>query len=75
MKRVIRRLGLGMERIAAQVYILFHCGNQGGVAYYESIKRELQTKLIYECRYDERIKTKVEESTRLGYTVLDDKTN
>jgi hypothetical protein len=23
---------------------------------------------MYECRYDERLKTKSEESTRLGYT-------
>ena len=43
--------------------------------YYESLKRELKTKLIYECRCDERLKTKVEESTRLGCTVLHDKTN
>ena len=35
------------------------------VVYYESIKREVKTKLIYECRYDERLKTKAEESTRL----------
>ena len=27
------------------------------VVYYESIKRELKTKLIYECRCDERLKT------------------
>ncbi len=33
--------------------------------YYESLKRELKTKPINECRYDERLKTKVEESTRL----------
>ena len=45
------------------------------VVYYESIKRELQTKLIYECRCDERLKTKVEESALLGCTVLHDKTN
>ena len=35
---------------------------QTRVVYYESIKRELKTKLIYECRCDERLKTKVEES-------------
>ena len=45
------------------------------VVYYESIKRELKTKLIHECRCDERLKTKVEESTRLACTVLHDKTN
>ena len=38
--------------------------------YYESIKRELKRRLIYECRCDERLKTKTEESTRLAYTGL-----
>ena len=33
--------------------------------YYESIKRELKRRLIYEYRSDERLKTKTEESTRL----------
>jgi hypothetical protein len=40
------------------------------VVYYESIKRELQRRLIYEYRYDERLKTKNEESTRLAHTGL-----
>jgi hypothetical protein len=40
------------------------------VVYYESIKRELKIKPIYECRCDERLKTKTEESTRLTYTGL-----
>ena len=31
--------------------------------YYESLKREIKTKIIYGFRYDERLKTKVEEST------------
>ncbi len=31
----------------------------------ESIKRELKTRTIYECRCDERLKTKAEESTHL----------
>ena len=35
------------------------------VVYYESIKRDLKIRPIYECRCDERLKTKVEESTRL----------
>ena len=34
------------------------------VVYYESIKRELKTRPMYECRCDERLKTKVEESKR-----------
>jgi len=36
--------------------------------HYESIKRELKIRPIYECRCDERLKTKTEESTRLAYT-------
>ncbi len=41
------------------------------IVYYESIKWELNTRLIYECRCDERLKAKTERSTRLsGYTVL-----
>ena len=52
---------------------LFWCDNY--VVYYESIKRELKTELTYECRCDERLKTTVEESTRLADTRLHDKTN
>jgi hypothetical protein len=40
------------------------------VVYYESIKRELKTRPTYECRCDERLKTKTEESTRTVYTGL-----
>ena len=35
------------------------------VVYYESLNRELKTKPMYEFRCDERLKTQVEESTRL----------
>jgi hypothetical protein len=35
------------------------------VVYYESIKGELKRRPIYECRCDERLKTKTKESTRL----------
>ena len=38
------------------------------ILYYESRNRELQTRSLYECRYDERLKTKDEKSTHLGYT-------
>ena len=41
-----------------------------GLVYYESLKRELKTKTIYGFRCDERLDTKVEESTRLGWTLL-----
>jgi len=36
--------------------------------YYESIKGGLKRRPVYECRYDERLKTKTEGSTRLTYT-------
>ena len=34
--------------------------------YYESLKREVKTKPINECRCDERLQTQVEESILLG---------
>ncbi len=41
-----------------------------GMFYYESIKRELKRRLIYEYQCDEKLKTKTEESTRLSDTGL-----
>ena len=40
------------------------------VVYYETIKRELNKRLIYECRCDERLKDTGEGSTCLTYTGL-----
>ncbi len=40
------------------------------VVYYESITRGLKRRLTYEYRCDKRLKTKKEESTRLGDTGL-----
>ena len=40
------------------------------LVYYESTKQEIQIRPIYKCRYDERLKTKVKEFTRLTYTGL-----
>ena len=40
------------------------------VVYYESIKRKLKIKCIYECRCDERLQTKTKEFTLLSYTGL-----
>ena len=40
------------------------------ITFSESLKRELKTKPMYECRCDERLKTRVEESTRLTCTRL-----
>ena len=40
------------------------------VYYYESLKRELQTKTIYGYRCDESLKTNIKESTRLACTPL-----
>ena len=38
------------------------------IYYYEAIKRELNRRPIYEYQCDERLKAKVEGSTRLTYT-------
>jgi hypothetical protein len=40
------------------------------VVCYESIKRELKIRGIYECRCDERLQTKKKEFTRLSHTGL-----
>ncbi len=47
-------------------YIIYY--ESRTVVYYESIKRELKRRLIYEYRCDERQKTKNEESTHLTDT-------
>jgi hypothetical protein len=38
------------------------------VAYYESMNRNLKIKPLYDCRCDERLKPKDDESTCLTYT-------
>ena len=38
------------------------------IVYYESIKRELKIRGIYECRCDERLLTKIKRFRRLPYT-------
>jgi hypothetical protein len=40
------------------------------IVYYETIKREVKTRPIKECRFDERLKIKDDESTGLIYTGL-----
>jgi hypothetical protein len=40
------------------------------VVYYESIKRELKIKSIYECRCDERLQTKTRKLRASQYTGL-----
>ena len=40
------------------------------VVYYQTIKRESNRKLVYECRCDEKLKPKTDGSTRLGYIGL-----
>ena len=51
-----------MERIHFVGFLKF--------VYYESIKRELKIRPIYECRCDERLQTKTKEFTHLAYTGL-----
>ena len=38
------------------------------MVYYESTTRELNKRLMFECRCDVRLNTKVDGSTRLEYT-------
>ncbi len=42
---------------------------------YKSRKRELKIRLMNESRYDERLKSRVQEVICLTYTGLHDKTN
>ena len=49
---------------------LEHLKDEDIFVYYESIKRELKIRCIYECRCDERLQTKTKEFTRLAYTGL-----
>ena len=67
----IKNAAKGAPNLRGEVIALFHLPPESlstqkaellFVVYYESIKREVKTKLIYECRYDEKLKTKVEES-------------
>jgi hypothetical protein len=58
----------GIEILMAEVFIKINPKNC--FYYYESIKRELKRRLIYEYRCDERLKTKTEESTRIVDTGL-----
>jgi hypothetical protein len=39
------------------------------VVYYETIKRELKIRGIYECRCDERLQTKTKEFKLLAYNI------
>ena len=48
----------------------FSDGSTSSFVSYETIKRVLNKRLVYECRCDERLKSKDERSTRLTYTVL-----
>jgi hypothetical protein len=43
-------------------------GREFIVVYYKSTKRELKIRPIYECRCDERLKTKDKELKLLAYT-------
>ncbi len=58
-------LGVGTNTTKTFLFII-----TDKVVYYESLKREVQTKTIYGYWCDERLKTNVEESTRLLSTPL-----
>ncbi len=51
-------------------YVTSRKYSQFMIVYYESRKRELKRRLIYEYRCDERLKTKNEESTHLASTFI-----
>jgi hypothetical protein len=59
------RQNKGLEVVTSEIY------------YYETIKRELNRRLIYECRCDERLKVNVEGCTHIHWvvwgTVTDDR--
>jgi hypothetical protein len=61
--RMLPTLGLSWEYKAV-------LPKQSDCVYYQSIKQVLNIRLIYECRCNERLKAKVEGSTRLAYTGL-----
>ncbi len=49
-------------------YDVFSFPQKKQLVYYESRKQELKTRPIYDCWFDERLKTEVEKPTRLVYT-------
>ncbi len=55
------------EFVTRKMFRLYFCSFY---VCYESRNREVKTKPMYECRCDERRKTKTEKSTRLTYTGL-----
>jgi hypothetical protein len=60
---------LAAVMLAAVIHRLIDDFTHGSISlYYELIKREPKTRPVNECRCDERLKTKAEESTRLAYT-------
>ena len=59
-------MSVGVMRVENLNPGVLHVSQTQIVVYYESLKRELKTKPIKECRCDERLQTRVEESTRLA---------
>ncbi len=57
-------------RRADSSVLVFSLSSHRYFVYYESIKRKLKIKGIYECRCYERLQTKTKEFTRLAYTGL-----
>ena len=60
-------------KIETRLITLYSCRSMFVFVYYESIKRQVNRRLMCECRGDERLKIKAtdsEGSTRLGYTGL-----
>jgi hypothetical protein len=67
-KAAALRINLNLDGARQENWTYSYTGTH--FIYYESRKGESKTKPVYECRCDERIKTKTETSTRLSYTGL-----
>ena len=66
----VRRVNVSCLTITTVILVKKIVTKRWSVVYYETIKRKLNKRLIYECRCDTRLKDNVERSTRLTYTVL-----
>ncbi len=67
--RVIKIVSVDNRRVISTAQTTFGEKQKLKFVYYESMKRKLKTRPLYECQYDERLKTKSEESTCPVYTV------
>jgi hypothetical protein len=63
-------MGSGLSAYVVNLTTMPNIHSTCKFVYYESIRRELKIKPIYECRCDEILRTKTKRFTRLSYTGL-----